>query len=147
MRLDKELKKIWSRLLSVKQLSLIAKYSSGINKGRANVETSLSIPHVLLFHEKGHWTSSKLAFTNRFQWTLDLPPKCISLRHLRFGENHPVFLFHLSIDGPKQLRSTSPFHCGKDIYTGNIIWSDENIIFHWDIKGPDKKDEIVYHYR
>jgi hypothetical protein len=147
-----ELQAFWEKLSQVKRLHFSAKSKHKedrvIKTGKATVVIA-ETPTTLVFQEKGTWIVDDLpgpAFTNSFRWSLDINRGLIALEHLRYGPNHPVFLFHLA---PKQsgvLEAVDSHLCAEDAYLGNITWSGKSIRFHWRIIGPRKNDELLYLY-
>jgi hypothetical protein len=140
----------WGRLNKVEHLSFSAKSRQNnerdFKRGKADVQTSLSGPSGLIFNERGHWIQDQAAFSNSFRWTLDLNASLITLEHLRYGLEHPVFLFHLTHTQPYILESVDAHLCGEDTYLGNIIWDHAKIEFHWRIIGTYKNDHLIYRY-
>lgn len=150
---QQELLAFWERLGSIRRLSLSAKSKikegRSMKTGKAEVDVSTPVPSIVIFQEKGFWLLDDLpdtSFNNIFRWTLDLKDSLISLEHLRYGQNHPVFLFHLAPTHPGMLESVDSHLCGEDTYLGNIIWNLNQIQFHWRIIGPRKNDELIYLY-
>ena len=149
----KELSLFWEKLLKIEKLSLVTKsrrdQESVTQTGKAEITSLLIAPTVLIFQEKGYWyvdghPHSK--FSSAFRWTLDLKASLITLEHLRHGNNHPVFLFHLTPQLPNKLESVDAHLCGQDTYLGSLSWDLDQIFFHWRIIGPQKNDELIYHY-
>lgn len=152
-QVKKELVRFWKRLIKVKSLTLSAKTKKGkeaITKtGKAEILATTQTPSTITFEEKGYWysdTAQDANFSNIFRWKLDEKNSLITLEHLRYGANHPVFLFHLTSTQKNKLSSIDAHLCGDDTYLGNISWSANQIIFHWRIIGPRKNDELIYHY-
>src|ERR1700719_4337478 len=95
--------KAWTRLISVQELTFEARSHAasntgwnGTGKGVVQVETVEA--RVILFHERGLWTPEEgrqSTFSNVFRWTADPDGHFIQLEHLRFGQDHPVYLFDL----------------------------------------------------
>ncbi|NGX38096.1 MAG: hypothetical protein K1000chlam2_01267 [Chlamydiae bacterium] len=149
----KELTAFWEKLLKTRKLSLVTKSRLGNEKitktGRAEVTVSLVAPSVLIFHEKGYWLVDEhpdTSFSGSFRWSLDLKTSLITLEHLRHGASRPVFLFNLTPIQANKLESVDAHLCGEDTYLGSVIWSNDQIAFHWRIIGPQKNDELIYHY-
>ncbi|MDX8431404.1 MAG: DUF6314 family protein [Candidatus Algichlamydia australiensis] len=144
----KELKRFWERLLKVETLSLSVRSrgESRFKDGRAEVTSTLSKSHTLIFRESGKWLNPPANFHNSFRWTLDLKNTLITLEHLRYGENRPTFLFHLSPVRAGKLESVDAHLCGEDTYLGSLSWSLEEMIFHWRVIGPKKNQELLYRY-
>ncbi len=150
----KELSSLWERLLKVEHLSLTAKSRQGEEKlvktGKAKISTSLIDSSILTFRESGHWFADQhpdTSFTNTFRWTLDKRAGLITLEHLRHGAKRPVFLFHLTPVQPSKFESVDAHLFGEDTYLGNITCYPDELVFHWRIIGPEKNDELIYHYR
>jgi hypothetical protein len=103
---------------------------------------------VQVFHERGLWRPEggerDIRFSNVFRWTV-----CggtIRLEHLRFGEDHPVYLFDLAPAGDREWRSVSPHLCREDCYAAVLLIRDGGIALRWSIDGPRKQESIEYHY-
>lgn len=127
----------WNRLAKVN--NLIIQASAGQAFGTVAVREEKDM---LLFVEKGRWTSQDLNFTNTLRWSRGRDS--ISLEHLHQGPHHPVFLFHLAPTGSHTLESITPHQCLADAYFGRIEFNEEQIHFHWRILGP-KKNEALQH--
>jgi hypothetical protein len=152
--LNKELilLEFWKKLLTVKQLSFLpeSKKNQGgwIGKGQGEVFSVKKDAYTLIFHEKGTWQREQevdIHFSNVFRWTLDLNAKIVSLEHLRYGLNHPIFLFHLTPYSNHSLSSTDPHLCKEDAYFGQIQFDKEGLHLKWKVIGP-KKNEVLDHY-
>jgi hypothetical protein len=148
-----ELLAFWERLQKVRQLHYTVKTHQLEDKplriGRATVDVVQNTPSAFVFQEKGHWVIDDLpetSFSNSFRWTLDRKASLITLEHLRYGMEHPVFLLQLCLAGTGILESINAHLCGEDTYLGNIRWSDDRIDFHWRVIGPRKNDDLSYHY-
>ena len=68
------------------------------------------------------------------------------LEHLRFGEDHPVYLFDLGPAGEREWRSVSPHLCGEDCYAAVLTVRDDGIVLRWSVDGPRKQEAIEYTY-
>ncbi len=150
---QKELKHFFKRLSKVETLSIHSETKKGsqveIKKGHALVLISSKSPSELVFHEKGSWDLGlmpSLEFTNTFRWTLDSKSSLISLEHLRYGIQKPVFLFHLTSYHSQTLQSIDPHLCNEDTYFAHIDWNKEAIHFNLRIIGPGKNDSLHYLY-
>lgn len=144
----------WKRLASIKTLTFHAKTKSQektgwSGKGRGDVVVSKESPSTLIFKESGSWKNEEgqeMDFTNTFRWNLDRARTMISLEHLRFGIDRPVFLFHLAPSDFHILTSVDAHYCNEDTYFGQIF-SDENTLrLRWRMIGPKKNEEINYYY-
>lgn len=145
---------VWNKLANIKNLSFTANSQgqgitgwSGIGKGK--VQVRLQNDTTTVFDESGSWMSregTEFTFTNVFRWTLDRFQNLITLEHLRFGENNPVFLFHLTQIDEDTLESVSSYICKEDTYLGQVRCDDYSIRLNWRIIGPKKNEEIEYLY-
>jgi len=144
----------WERFLSVTQLTFNAKTkskeASGWNgKGKGDVQIVREGINVLVFNEKGTWQGKQgedVSFSNVFRWTLDRNAGVISLEHLRRGQDHPVFLFHLAPSGKNCLSSVDSHLCEGDTYFGQIHFDLYSLRLNWRVIGPKKNEEIDYYY-
>lgn len=99
----------------------------------------------LLFTEKGSWKTAEgkeINFSNVFRWTYDRIAEVISLEHLRFGANNPVFLFHLAPSSQRSLDSIGSHLCGSDSYFGQILCDRNSLRLNWRVVGPRKNEEL-----
>ncbi len=143
--------KLWKRLKEVSGLEYTSTCrkippSYDRRKGAGKVITKENGDEVITFFEKGKWrgvqASSEVAFTNVFRWRFDAQKNRISLEHLRFGLENPVFIFHLTPIGENLLKSLSPHECKEDTYFGSVLFDEHYIHLNWRIVGP-KKNEMV----
>lgn len=148
-----ELLLFWERLLKVNKLEMSASGQLTPTKitkrGHANVSSILDVQQTLTFNESGEWiegSHEKTRFTNRFRWKLDLKRELIHLEHLRYGQKHPVFLFHLEPSGKGKLTSVGAHLCLDDIYLGQIEWNAIEVQFYWRIVGIQKNTTLHYRY-
>ena len=148
-----ELLNFWDQLAQVHSLvfSVISHHPSNPTAqiGKAEVLVKKVSEHVVIFQEKGHWLIDDVpsrAFSNSFRFSLDLKTSLVSVEHLRYGENHPVFLFHLALSGAKRLESVEAHVCGQDTYVGNFSWDEKGLKFQWRVIGPKKNDQLTYYY-
>lgn len=145
----KALIEFWEKLAEVRTLQCIAKSRHELKLGKAEVKISTPTSNTTVFQEKGYWMLDELphtAFSNSFCWTLDLDQSLVTLEHLRYGHDQPVFLFHLTPSGSHSLESVDSHLCKADTYLGNVNWNAQSIDFHWRIIGPRKNDELIYKY-
>lgn len=149
----KELFSFWDRLRTVSHLSLTAKSRKKkeviIKTGRAQIIVNSPSDSILTFEENGVWflgENPDTSFHNIFRWTLDSNMSLITLEHLRYGKQRPVFLFYLTPFEYNKLHSVDAHLCGEDTYLGSVVWSPDHIAFHWRIIGPRKNEELIYNY-
>lgn len=152
---QKTLQSFWEKLVSIQTMCFSAKSKSmgqitgwnGIGKGV--VEVKFEEETVLIFKERGSWISEEKKehdFSNVFRWTLQLQQGVITLEHLRFGAQHPVFLFSLIPVDANTLESIDSHVCNDDSYFGQIRCDKHFIQFNWRVIGPKKNEEIDYLY-
>lgn len=144
----------WNKLSAIRQLSYIAKSNSHTQNGKNGEGKGIVInvkegDSQITFTEKGQWLSKEsgsLDFTNVFRWKIDRSKQIITLEHLRYGKENPVFLFHLAPTSDSQLTSIGSHLCSGDSYFGNLSLTARGLILHWRVIGPRKNDEIIYYY-
>lgn len=144
----------WKRLSKANTISLHVKTKSieenGWNgKGTGEVIVEREGESILIFQERGSWIGKEgqdIDFKNIFRWTLDQKIGLISLEHLRFGPQHPVFLFHLSPSGNNTLSSIDSHLCNSDTYYGQMFCDPHYLRLNWRVIGPKKNEEIDYYY-
>lgn len=136
----------WNKLQSITKLNFTAssKAQTGWNgTGTADVAVSKISSSILEFSEKGTFQGpddKRISFFNVFRWTLD--SRGIGLEHLRFGPDHPVYLFHIG----SNLASIDAHLCGEDNYFGRVFLENDGFRFFWRVIGPKKNEEIDYYY-
>jgi hypothetical protein len=153
----KTLDLVWAKLQSVQTLCFSAKSKSigsasvsgwnGIGKG--NVEIKRAESAILIFNERGSWTSEdhkQFEFSNVFRWTFQPEFGSIMLEHLRFGVQNPVFLFSLAPIDAHTLESVDSHVCNGDSYFGQLRFDKHYLQFNWRVIGPKKNEEIDYLY-
>lgn len=138
----------WDKLTKVTELRFKSKSKEWNRRGKGEVLVTKE-PNSLLFHEKGHWLTphgEEVTFTNVFRWTFDRDAALITLEHLRFGPDVPVFLFHLAPTSRHSLTSVDAHLCGGDTYFGKIQLDRYGLKLNWRVIGPKKNEEIDYFY-
>lgn len=144
----------WSQLRMVRELSFEARSHSipntgwnGRGEGAVEVEEPESL--TTIFYENGTWTPDvgrPIEFRNVFRWTLDPDVRFIRLEHLRFGTEHPVYLFDLIPANERRLVSSEPHVCREDLYAARMEFDQQAIRLSWTITGPRKNESIAYLY-
>jgi hypothetical protein len=144
------LEQLWDRLSRVRWLSFVARSGkpTGWNgRGIGTVMVQRVGERTLTFTESGTWrpeAGRDSRFSNVFRWTA--VGETIRLEHLRFGKDHPVYLFDLAQAGDREWRSASPHLCREDCYSAVLILRDDDIVLRWSIDGPRKQEMIEYAY-
>ncbi len=142
--------RLWDRLSRVRVLSFVARSErpGGWNgKGSGTVIVQQTTKGSMTFAESGVWRpegGNDIRFRNVFRWTI--AGETLRLEHLRFGEDHPVYLFDLAPAGEGEWRSVSPHLCSEDRYSARLVVRDDGIVLRWSIDGPRKREEIEYVY-
>lgn len=142
----------WNRLSQVSSLQIHSQCRQipptyDRRQGAASVVIEKPDDNTIVFFEKGKWeTNAQLAFTNVFRWTLEDHLEHIDLEHLRFGDNHPVFLFSLVPVEKNLLKSLKPHECKEDNYYGSVLFDDHFVHLNWKVLGPKKNEltQMVY---
>ena len=144
----------WERLKTVKHFTRFAqsriKDEKGWNgKGKGEVVVTRPSDSILIFQERGTWKFQEgqdIDFSNVFRWILDRNAGMISLEHLRFGPDNPVFLFYLAPTGNNILASVESHLCEEDVYNAQVPWDRSTIRLNWRVIGPKKNEELEYCY-
>ena len=89
-------------------------------------------------------SDQELRFTNVFRWTHI--ENRLSLEHLRFGPEKPVFLFEMERDADGIWHSIAPHLCREDHYNASLHLEDEHLFLNWTVRGPRHNDDIAYIY-
>ncbi|WP_438767783.1 DUF6314 family protein [Kushneria sp. TE3] len=116
-------------------------------QGVGEVRVSDDYP-TLRFHEQGHFTHNngrRLAFGNVYRF--DVVEDRVELYHERRGPEDAVFLFPLVVVADNHLMSLSPHLCVRDLYSGELIMTDDGFDLTWTVEGPRKQEHIHYQYR
>src|SRR5262249_36772553 len=103
---------------------------------------------VLTFAETGTWQTRagrETRFTNAYRWTAAGPDR-VRLEHLRFGPEHPVYLFDLTCLGGGVWSSAGPHQGREDCYTAELRLRDRGMQLGWVVSGPKKQEGIDYEY-
>mgnify|MGYP002083750847 CR=1 FL=1 len=144
---------IWEHLKNITHVTLIAKsLSKGPNRwnGKGNGEVKVKNEgQSIIFTEQGSWKGEQGQthnYSNSFRWTWNRFEGMISLEHLRFGENNPVFLFYLVPTKANLLESSTSHLCGEDTYLGWLQYSDLFLQLNFKTIGPKKNEENEYIY-
>lgn len=138
----------WDRLSKVSELRFKSKTREWNRKGKGEVLVSKD-QKGLIFHERGNWLNEQgeeVNFSNVFRWSFDRSAALITLEHLRFGLDQPVFLFHLAPTSRHSLTSVDSHLCGGDTYFGKIHLDRYGLSLSWRVIGPKKNEEIEYIY-
>ncbi|GAB4192320.1 MAG: hypothetical protein Tsb0015_14520 [Simkaniaceae bacterium] len=141
----------WQRLKSVKNAAAkVGKQDSGQIEFHGESKVHVKHQHnTLIFEEDGSWKaqdSRVIQYRNKLRWGFHPSTCLISLEHLRFGENHPVFMFYLYPKSGRLLESTSSHLCGDDTYFGKLNLESSFLKLVWKALGPDKNEYIEYIY-
>jgi hypothetical protein len=147
------LRLIWDQLKMISNVALVAKSHSKsmnrwIRKGNGSVQVREE-NNKLIFTEQGQWKEGQGQthnYSNRFCWTWNRLEGMLSLEHLRFGENHPIFLFHLIPTENNLLESLHSHLCGEDTYFGWLNFNSLFLQLKFRTIGPKKNEELEYVY-
>lgn len=141
---------LWSRLSDVQTLHFESQSRTGTDwngVGNGRVEIEQPQEDVLIWRESGHWQQNggrDIRFFNTFRWTRQEDK--LSLEHLRFGENQPVFLFQLVPIDENTWRDAEPHLCRQDHYSARLVIQDQCLNLSWTVSGPTRDESINYCY-
>lgn len=143
----------WDRLRAVQTIRISAKSNSRTagwkGTGTGTVMVDVVDDSTITFTERGSWRSDsgdEHDFNNVYRWTLVDDSAVIRLEHLRFGPDQPVYLLDFAPTDDIIFRSISPHYCGADLYTAMMEFKDEAVYLLWNVRGPEKDEEICYAY-
>jgi hypothetical protein len=150
-----DVRQAWARLLAVQELTFEARSCATTNtgwngSGKGAVQVEALEVGVILFHERGTWATEggrQITFSNVFRWTADPAGRFIGLEHLRFGPDHPVYLFDLVPVDEGALESSEPHVCREDLYVARMDLDQQTVRLRWTITGPKKAEDISYTYQ
>lgn len=137
---------ILERFRSVRTVRFVSKSHSETGwsgSGFGVVKVSEPALNVLRFEESGTWKptgSKEMRFTNVFRWSL--VEDRLRLEHLRFGADHPVFLFEMAVGADGIWQETDPHPCRDDCYRASLRLAEDEVFVSWLVRGP-KRDEII----
>jgi len=139
------------------QLSLIRNYEfyatsnkndgwKGIGQGTVRIE--IDQLGNFIFFEDGFFENSRGKFTshNIYRWSFKYLNNSISLEHLRFGVENPVFLFDMVCEQDSLWSSKCPHLCDRDEYHAKMLVENSCIKLEWDIINNKDYNRIEYKY-
>lgn len=141
---------LWPRLLRVHSLRFESQSRTGTGwngVGEGRVEVEVPREEVLIWRESGTWRQNggrDIRFFNTFRWTRQ--GNKVSLEHLRFGENQPVFLFQLMPLDDGSWRDVEPHPCRQDHYSASLLIEEGALNLSWTVSGPTRDESINYVY-
>lgn len=96
----------------------------------------------LIVSETGHAEIGGKAYdaTDATRWTFS--GRSISIEHLRYGPEHPVFLVTLTERDDGNWRSVEPHVCDEDLYHAELRIVGNELHLTWRVSGP-KKDQTI----
>jgi hypothetical protein len=112
---------LWASLCRVRSLHFVARSAASTGwhgTGSGTVVVASPARSVLTFTESGSWQPAagpRIRFSNVFRWSL-VGPAVVRLEHLRFGADHPVYLFDLAPRSGAEWASVNPHLCREDCY-------------------------------
>jgi hypothetical protein len=143
--------RLWDRLGRVRGLHFVglsANESGWNGSGVGTVVVASPSPEVLIFNESGVWQPTgggRISFRNVFRWRR-LGLEAVRLEHLRYGADHPVYLFDLMSGADGVWTSVSPHCCRDDCYRAILEVEGVDIVLRWSVTGPSKQETIEYRY-
>jgi hypothetical protein len=146
------LEQVWECLCRVTALTFVARSATpkGWNgQGSGSVTLGREGPGVITFTEADSWQPEggrPLRFSNIFRWSIIDSTGQLRLEHLRFGVEHPVFLFDLAASPDGAWESVSPHLCHEDCYSARMSVQSDHLALRWAVDGPSKQEMIDYTY-
>ncbi len=144
------LPRLWSILQSVQSLHFESRSeaATGWNGiGTGTVTTTMPDADTIIFNEAGTWQSPgrpAIQFGNVYRWSNI--NGLLRLEHLRFGPDHPVYLFDMAPNDSGEWREAAPHQCREDCYTAALKIEGNRLHLAWSIVGPRKRETINYTY-
>jgi hypothetical protein len=117
--------------------------------GEGVVKTEWQNANSLLYYEEGLFTGLRnktMKCSNVYRWQFNNEKQTVSLEHLRFGINHPVYLFDFIFQSEFQLISACPHLCSKDLYSATMLMEEKSLSLEWLIQKPASISTIKYQY-
>ncbi|NKB61936.1 MAG: hypothetical protein GKR95_07275 [Gammaproteobacteria bacterium] len=144
---------MWEQLALIRCLTVHA-YSEGPSniwdrQGTGQVKAIPTDGKALIFEESGYWKNcagKNIPFRNTFKWVQDSERR-ISLSHLRYGPEQPVYLFTFTKITNKLWYCEVPHQCAMDQYAAEAIIRKDEIRLNWKITGPRKNENLHYCYQ
>ena len=145
---------IWKKLEAASQVLYVAHDRSGheantTGQGSGSISISRESPYQLTFEEEGSWKMENgLSFNYRnfFRWSVDSSRGILSVEHLRFGKDHPVFLFHLIPVSDSLLEPVATHVNGDETYFGYLENKVHGLKLCCRTISPQKNESITYFY-
>ena len=135
--------KIWTLLESLNRVDLFALPEE--RKGKGLVFPCKEGENQLILQETGSWEGEgSTPYYNSFRFTKHF--NFLSLEHLRFGKEHPVFLFDLIPQTETICISRSPHVCGEDLYYGTLELQEKKMLLMFDLKGAQMEERVSFTY-
>lgn len=148
--LEAMIQPLWQRLGQIGQFSFAARNGAGSatdwNGSAQGVVQVQEQANGWLFNEQGYYLTphgKRIAMSNRFYWQCNA--QGILLSHLRYQQ--PVELFELQPVDSQHWQSVAPHICRADRYQAELVWQANGFSLTWQIIGPHKNEQIVYHYQ
>ena len=135
------LSEVWRKLQNVKTVQ----YHADDKRGKGWVTIEKESAYALIFEEEGSWGEG-VNFRNVFRWTVDPDHEMLALEHLRFGKQHPVFLFHLVPVANQLLESVDAHINQEETYYGYLENRPRGIKLLCRTLSPQKNETLTYFY-
>lgn len=148
------LAEVWKKLEATSQVLYVAHdrlshKESTTGQGNGVVTLTQGGPYQMTFEEEGSWrldTGLSFNYRNFFRWSVDSLRGILSVEHLRFGKDHPVFLFHLVPISDRLLESVATQTNGDETYFGYLENKAHGLKLCCRTISPQKNESITYYY-
>lgn len=145
------MKKVFESFTQIKTFSITTKdfLSKNNYSGNGNIEISSKDSSVIL-KCNGKWRDkhnniSSFTFSYRFIFENELNE--VSIEHMRYGEESPVYLSKLKQNKLGSFVSEEPHICNEDLYSAELFIKENIIHLTWKITGPKKNLILKYKLR
>lgn len=122
-------------------------YEGWAGRGSGKVTSFWHDDNTLIYEEEGVFVTQQqktLKAKNTYCWRFeDLK---VSLEHLRFGYEYPVFLFDLVQVDQMTWKSSCPHQCDLDQYHGTLILQEKGFKLNWLVQKGQEYNRMDYIY-
>lgn len=104
----------------------------------------------IITYERGKWKNThhkEFLFTNAYRWTLNPSESSMTLEHIRFGIEQPVYLFDFYPVEVNEWETRQAHQCQLDSYTAKLTIEATYLKIEWQITGAHKNEKMIYWYR
>lgn len=121
--------------------------SRGGGTGHGIVRVHRDDSGAVILSEEGRWRpvpGSTVVFRAGYRWKARNDR--LSVEHVRYGIQRPVFLLDLVASTPHAWSSLSPHVCGEDQYDAGLSFRSGAVVVSWRASGPRKHYSLTFAY-